>query len=197
MLIKVNTIVNHVHESIFTMSQPNKDRDGLPAPSPSASVSSYLVRMESAINPAASANGDTLAAHLSVTQSREKYNDSDRAQGLYDVKDVDSSLVDDDHSFNDRDDEDDGAIVLHRSVESLGGDGYVPTIHDDHDDTPIMIMIIMTIVWLMIVILIGLPLALIMMIDHIPPQLKSWQRYVTQATVPPQIQYVIPPSLRK
>ena len=118
------------------MSQPNKDRDGLPAPSPSASVSSYLVRMESAINPAASANGDTLAAHLSVTQSREKYNDSDRAQGRYDVKDVASSLVEDDHSFNDRDDEDDGAIVLHRSVESLGGDGYVPTIHDDHDDTP-------------------------------------------------------------
>ena len=116
------------------MSQPkNGEMNVVPAPtSPSTSVSSYLARMEYAINPAASANVDRLTAQLSVTQSREKHNDADDTHGKNDANDAaTSSVVEEDHSFNDRDDEDDGAIVLHRSVESLGSDGYLSTVRDD------------------------------------------------------------------
>ena len=111
------------------MSQPNLDHHPLPAPtSPSTSVSSYLARMESAINPAASANVDHLATQVSMTLSHEKHNVVHRHN---DTKDMPSSVMVDDHSFNDRADEDDGAMVLHRSVESLDSAGYLSTVHDD------------------------------------------------------------------
>ena len=134
MVTKGHTVVNHIQESsTFAMSQPNQDNHVLPMipTSPSTSVSSYLARMESAINPAASANVDSLATNKSVSSSHKKHHDIDEIHGNNVAKDVMSSVVVDDHLFNGRDDEDDGAMVLHRSVESLGSAGYLSTVQDD------------------------------------------------------------------